>query len=107
MDGAVPRSTRVYFNMMQEQTTRMRRLIEDLLTLSHIESNAQAPEDTTIEMSALLNMLLNDANGLSQGKHKIFVEAEPQIDLIGAMDELQSAHSNLVSNAIRYTPEGG
>ncbi len=107
MDGAVPESTRGYFNMMQEQTTRMRRLIEDLLTLSHIESNAQAPEDTTIEMSALLNMLLNDANGLSQGKHKIFVEAEPQIDLIGAMDELQSALSNLVSNAIRYTPEGG
>ena len=52
-------------------------------------------------------MLLNDANGLSQGKHKIFVEADPQIDLIGAMDELQSALSNLVSNAIRYTPEGG
>lgn len=107
MDGAVPESTRGYFNMMQEQTTRMRRLIEDLLTLSHIESNAQAPEDTTIEMSALLNMLLNDANGLSQGKHKIFVEADPQLDLIGAMDELQSALSNLVSNAIRYTPEGG
>ena len=107
MDGAVPESTRGYFNMMQEQTTRMRRLIEDLLTLSHIESNAQAPEDTTIEMSALLNMLLNDANGLSQGKHKIFVEADPQLNLIGAMDELQSALSNLVSNAIRYTPEGG
>ncbi|MES2181150.1 MAG: phosphate regulon sensor histidine kinase PhoR [Pseudomonadota bacterium] len=107
MDGAVPDSMRGYFNMMQEQTTRMRRLIEDLLTLSHIESNAQAPEDTTIDMQALLSMLLNDANGLSQGKHNISVDADPQLNLIGAMDELQSALSNLVSNAIRYTPKGG
>lgn len=107
MDGAVPESTRSYFNMMQDQTTRMRRLIEDLLTLSHIESNAQAPEDTEIEMSALMNMLLNDANALSQGKHKISAETDPQLDLIGAMEELQSALSNLVSNAIRYTPNGG
>ncbi len=107
MDGAVPESTRSYFNMMQDQTTRMRRLIEDLLTLSHIESNAQAPEDTEIEMSGLMNMLLNDANALSQGKHKISAETDPQLDLIGAMEELQSALSNLVSNAIRYTPNGG
>ncbi len=107
MEGAVPESTRSYFNMMQDQTTRMRRLIEDLLTLSHIESNAQAPEDTEIEMSGLMNMLLNDANALSQGKHKISAESDQQLDLIGAMEELQSALSNLVSNAIRYTPNGG
>ena len=107
MDGAVPESTRGYFNMMQEQTTRMRRLIEDLLTLSHIESNAQAPDDNEIEMSGLMNMLLNDANALSQGKHKISINTEPNLDLRGAPEELQSALSNLVSNAIRYTPRGG
>ena len=64
MDGAVPESTRGYFNMMQEQTTRMRRLIEDLLTLSHIESNAQAPDDNEIEMSGLMNMLKLAKRGL-------------------------------------------
>ncbi|MEO7343701.1 MAG: phosphate regulon sensor histidine kinase PhoR [Methylotenera sp.] len=107
MDGAVPESTRSYFHMMQEQTSRMGRLIEDLLTLSHIESNALPPEDTAINMSALLNMLLNDAKALSHGKHVISVEAEKHLDLMGATEELQSALSNLVSNAIRYTPVGG
>jgi two-component system phosphate regulon sensor histidine kinase PhoR len=107
MDGAIPESTRTYFNMMQDQTSRMRRLIEDLLTLSHIESNVQPPEDNEIEMSALLNMLLNDAIALSQGRHQISVEADADLDLIGAVEELQSALGNLVSNAIRYTPQGG
>ncbi len=107
MDGAVPESTRSYFHMMQDQTNRMGRLIEDLLTLSHIESNALPPEDSEINMSALLNMLLNDANALSQGKHHISLEADEYLDLMGATEELQSALSNLVSNAIRYTPAGG
>jgi two-component system phosphate regulon sensor histidine kinase PhoR len=107
MDGAIPESTRNYFNMMQDQTSRMRRLIEDLLTLSHIESNVQPPEDTNIEMSGLLNMLLNDANGLSQGKHQISVDGNSDLNLLGASEELQSALGNLVSNAVRYTPAGG
>ena len=107
MEGAIPDGIRSYFGMMQDQTTRMRRLIEDLLTLSHIESNTQPPEDRPIEMAALVNMLFNDAKALSQGKHKISAETAPQLDLVGAVDELQSALGNLVSNAVRYTPEGG
>lgn len=107
MDGAIPESTRNYFNMMQDQTYRMRRLIDDLLTLSHIESNVQPPEDTEIEMSALMNMLLNDANALSQGKHQISMDMESHLNLLGALEELQSALGNLVSNAIRYTPKDG
>jgi two-component system phosphate regulon sensor histidine kinase PhoR len=107
MEGAIPSNIRSYFGMMQDQTTRMRRLIEDLLTLSHIESNTQAPDNNPINMSMLMNMLLNDANALSQGKHKINAQTNPHFDLSGAVDELQSALGNLVSNAIRYTPEGG
>lgn len=107
MEGAVPDSIRSYFDMMQDQTTRMRRLIEDLLTLSHIESNTQPPEDRLIEMSALVNMLHNDAKALSNGKHKISVDIDEHLNLTGAVDELLSALSNLVSNAVRYTPEGG
>jgi len=107
MEGAIPSNIRSYFGMMQDQTTRMRRLIEDLLTLSHIESNTQAPDNNPINMSMLMNMLLNDANALSQGKHKITAQTNPHFDLTGAVDELQSALGNLVSNAIRYTPEGG
>jgi len=107
MEGAVPESIRGYFDMMQDQTTRMRRLIEDLLTLSHIESNTQPPEDRPIEMLALINMLHNDAKALSNGRHKISVDIDGHLDLSGAADELHSALGNLVSNAVRYTPEGG
>ncbi|MDD2934213.1 MAG: phosphate regulon sensor histidine kinase PhoR [Methylotenera sp.] len=107
MDGVIPENIRSYFDMMQDQTTRMRRLIEDLLTLSHIESNTQPPEDMAIEMSSLINMMLNDANALSQGNHKISADISKNLNLVGAFDELQSALSNLVSNAIRYTPKGG
>lgn len=107
MEGAIPEHIRSYFDMMQHQTTRMRRLIEDLLTLSHIESNTQPPEDRTIEMVPLVNMLYNDAVALSNGKHVINIQVDEHVDLTGAADELVSALGNLVSNAVRYTPEGG
>jgi two-component system, OmpR family, phosphate regulon sensor histidine kinase PhoR len=107
MEGAVPASTRSYFNMMQEQTSRMGRLIEDLLTLSQIESNAQPPEDAEINMSDLIQMLFNDANALSMGKHQISLHLDAEVNILGASEELQSALGNLVSNAIRYTPSDG
>ena len=105
--GMVAESTRAYFDMMIEQTSRMRRIIEDLLTLSTIESNADAPEDTVIEMTPLLKMVQNDAKGLSNGKHAVHLDADKHPNITGSQEELLSAFSNLVSNAIRYTPEGG
>ena len=111
MAGAVPEALKSYFTMMQEQTGRMRRIIEDLLTLSTIESNTENPEDDEIDMENLLKSIQNDAIGLSQSlgkaKHNIHLDADPTLNLTGAQDELQSAFSNLVSNAIRYTPKGG
>ncbi|MGB7816139.1 MAG: phosphate regulon sensor histidine kinase PhoR [Methylotenera sp.] len=111
MAGAVPEALKNYFAMMQDQTSRMRRIIEDLLTLSTIESSSEAPDDTEIDMSYLLNTLQNDALGLSQSlykaKHKIHLDADPTLNLSGSQDELHSAFSNLVSNSIRYTPKGG
>lgn len=115
MAGAVPDALKSYFTMMQEQTGRMRRIIEDLLTLSTIESNTENPEDDEIDMGNLLKSIQNDAIGLSQSlnqglknaNHNIHLDADPTLNLAGAQDELQSAFSNLVSNAIRYTPKGG
>lgn len=111
MEGAVPDALKTYFGMMEDQTSRMRRIIEDLLTLSSIESNTEAPDDNEIDMAKLLKALQNDAIGLSQSlykaKHKVHVDADPALNLSGAQDELHSALSNLVSNAVRYTPKGG
>lgn len=110
-EGAVPDNLKNYFIMMSEQTLRMRRIIEDLLTLSTIESNIDEPDDTEIDMSKLLNQIQKDAIGLSHSlyktKHKIELDIDPQLNIIGAQSELQSAFTNLVSNAVRYTPKGG
>ena len=105
--GMVAESAKTYFDMMIDQTSRMRRIIEDLLTLSRIESSTDAPEDTVINMTLLLNMIQNDANGLSNAKHRIHLNADSNLNITGSQEELLSAFSNLVSNAIRYTPEGG
>lgn len=111
MQGAVPDAIKSYFGMMQEQTNRMRRIIEDLLTLSKIESNIEEPENTEIDMPSLLKQLQNDALGLSHSLHKtkhlIDLEVDQTLKITGAQSELQSALSNLVSNAVRYTPKGG
>ncbi|MES2502504.1 MAG: phosphate regulon sensor histidine kinase PhoR [Pseudomonadota bacterium] len=111
MDGAVPESSKTYFSMMLDQTSRMRRIIEDLLTLSTIESNAQSPDDNQIDMPKLLNQIQNDAKNLSKSLHKtphaIYLEMDKNLNIKGAQEELYSALSNLTSNAVRYTPEGG
>ena len=111
MEGAVPAALKTYFAMMEDQTSRMRRIIEDLLTLSSIESNVEAPDNKEIEMAKLLKIVQNDAVGLGQAlskaKHKIYLDADPTLNLNGSQDELQSAFGNLVSNAVRYTSKGG
>ncbi|MFM9836166.1 MAG: phosphate regulon sensor histidine kinase PhoR [Methylophilaceae bacterium] len=105
--GVVSDSSRRYFDMMIDQTNRMRLIIEDLLTLSRIESNSEAPEDVVIKMTPFLNLIKNDAIALSNGKHKIHMHGEKNLNLKGSREELLSAFSNLVSNAIRYTPAKG
>lgn len=107
MEGAVPESTRNYFTMMQDQTNRMRLLIEDLLTLSQLESGTTAPDEAELDVNALLSMIMNEAKSLSNGRHLITLDADPSLALIASSQELHSAFGNLVSNAIRYTPEGG
>ncbi len=107
MEGAIPETTRNYFTMMHDQTSRMRRLIEDLLALSQLESGVTVPQDNEIDMTSLLNMLIHEAQSLSHGKHTITLDAVTDVNISGAVEELHSALGNLVSNAVRYTPEDG
>jgi two-component system phosphate regulon sensor histidine kinase PhoR len=95
-----------YLNMMAEQSQRMQSIVQDLLTLSSIES-APPPENEPVDMVSLLDKLRRDAEALSAGRHSIVVETDGQGDLRGSEPELVSAFGNLVSNAVRYTPTGG
>lgn len=107
MEGAVPDNMRNYFDLMQEQTSRMRHLVEDLLALSQLESSVNLPQDIEVEVAPLLNRIVQEAQSLSNGRHQISLDADPSLCLTGAAQELHSAFGNLVSNAVRYTPDGG
>ena len=107
MPEAISPDMQPYFDMMQGQTTRMRRIIEDLLTLSSIENNITLKDETEIRMPLLLQQLTNDGKALSQGQHTITLHAETDVGVLGSHNELVSAMANLVSNAVRYTPPQG
>jgi two-component system, OmpR family, phosphate regulon sensor histidine kinase PhoR len=102
-----PQRQRDYLGMMQEQATRMQRIIEDLLTLSALDSAPPAADDRRIAVAPLMQRLKTDAEALSGGRHAIKTHVEESRDLLGVESELVSAFGNLVSNAIRYTPAGG
>ncbi len=93
--------------LMTDQARRMQRLVEDLLTLSHLESDNSPLRDERVNVPNLVRGLYRDALALSAGRHGIALDLECEDWLSGREDELRSAFSNLVSNAIRYTPEGG
>jgi two-component system phosphate regulon sensor histidine kinase PhoR len=102
-----PEAARRYIDMMSEQSRRMLRLVEDLLMLSALESSPPPPMEDPVPMKPLVERLGAEARALSGGRHRIEVEAEEGVDLVGSEKELASAFGNLVSNAIRYTPEQG
>ena len=101
-----PQRIRDYVDMMREQSSRMQRIIDDLLALSVLES-APPPPTERVRVTALIERLRADATALSAGRHAIQVDGEPAVDLLGSEAEISSAFGNLVSNAIRYTPAGG
>jgi len=96
-----------YFEMMMSQAQRMKSLVEDLLTLANLESNALPATNTVVKVETLMALLKNDAEALSQGKHALNFDLESTQNLMGDEREILSAFSNLVSNAIRYTPDIG
>lgn len=95
-----------HLQLMQEQATRMSRLVEDLLMLSRLESAETPLAEEQIDVPRLVRELEAEARALSQGRHLIGIEVTAA-RIRGSRDELRSAFGNLVSNAIRYTPDGG
>jgi two-component system phosphate regulon sensor histidine kinase PhoR len=98
---------RDYVGLMAPQAERMKRLIDDLLTLSSLEHAPPPPAAERVPLRTLLERVRTEAEGLSGGKHRISLEAAAGYDLLGAESEIASAFVNLVSNAVRYTPAGG
>lgn len=95
-----------HIRLMTEQGERMQRLVEDMLTLSRLESMEYSVRHERINMRALLSQLLQEAEALSAGRHRISLDFDGP-DIVGSSDEVRSALINLITNAIRYTPENG
>jgi two-component system phosphate regulon sensor histidine kinase PhoR len=100
-----------YLSLMSQQSQRMQTLVNDLLTLSRLEGSPFPGASDWMTLGALLAQCEQEARALStvlapQG-HRLEFEAGPASEIAGVQTELYSAMSNLVTNAVRYTPEGG
>ena len=106
-DDITPRWKRA-FTQMQSQTKRMNALVNDLLLLSNLENNKKVAKNQIIDMANLMNQIFDDARAynLDYG-HTLNLDIDSHCDLIGSDIEIASAFSNLITNAIKYTPKGG
>ena len=96
-----------YRELMDQQASRMRNIVDDLLVLAKLEGDLKPPSDHAIDMRAVLRHLQEDAQTLSNGRHRITFESDDALTVSGVETEVMSALGNLVTNAVRYTPEGG
>ena len=104
-----------YLHLMAIQSDRMQSLVADLLTLSQLEVSQSPNGQDYVSLPDLINQVISEANALtsliadqfSGQKHELIFDQAPCLYLMGSKSELFSALSNLVSNAIRYTPLGG
>ena len=107
--------TQKYLQLMSTQADRMQSLVADLLTLSQLEASQSPNGQDYVSLPDLVNQVMSEANALTSlladqlidKKHELVFDQVPPLWVMGSQKELFSALSNLVSNAIRYTPLGG
>ncbi|BBO29122.1 PAS domain-containing sensor histidine kinase [Alteromonas sp. I4] len=100
--------TQKAFLEMSSQTQRMQSLIEDLLVLSRIEASSERIYENTVDMPAMLRQIKLEADALNKDKgHTIAFHLDEGVKIYGIETELRSACSNLIFNAINYTPPDG
>lgn len=92
---------------MLMQSRRMESIIRDMLQLTKLESlqNHKERSRKPVDISVLIKQVYEDAAAIGANTHEITLDVDPQINLLGSEPELHSAFSNLVQNAIRYTPQ--
>lgn len=105
--GLPAADSRHYFDLMLDHTRRMQHLLDDLLTLSRLESADHLLYDEPVNVPEMADALKAEAESLSRGRHSVRLEIDSAAWLAGNLQEIRSALGNLVSNAVRYTPEGG
>jgi two-component system, OmpR family, phosphate regulon sensor histidine kinase PhoR len=98
---------RKHLETIARQSGTMRNLVADLLALSGLEQDIALSSEQEVDIAALFTDIEPEARALSNGRHAIHFEINQTARVLGVPDELASALRNLVSNAVRYTPDGG
>lgn len=92
---------------MQAQGVRMTALINDLISLANLETDERENLDEVVHIEPLFQMVINDAQVVSADKsHQFSAHCPPHLSMLGSEKELRSAFSNLVINAVKYSPKG-
>lgn len=105
-EDIIPERARRMLTQMQEQASRMDSLVRDLLALSRLENGAHDPR-TSVDVLTLLEQITEEAIAVSAGKQDIRLNIESDDSLSGYEHELRSAFTNIIINAVKYTPSGG
>lgn len=105
-DGDMPERHQKMLRRMEEQTTRMQKLIDGLLALTKLESGSLAGLKR-VDVAALLKSVCDEARQLGQERQTVELRLESAADLLGAEAELRSAFSNLTLNALKYAAGDG
>ena len=106
-DAGALASWRTPIREMDAQSARMGRIIDSLLRLARLESEGLAQAQETVDMPALIRRIAEDYRKSDEGRHRIELDLQPGLSLFGRPAEIESVVSNLVANALRYTPAGG
>lgn len=106
--GGDTQSWRHSLQVMQQQALRMQEIVTDLLLLSRLEADRKVSQEDEVSMPALIFAIREEALALGiEKKQTIIVDADMSLWLRGNEGELRSAVSNLVFNAVQYTPSNG
>lgn len=92
---------------MLSQALQMQVLLDDLLELSRLQNDKLGGEEELVDVPTLLMQLKEQAEELSRGDHKLSFRIDRSLNMTGSSADLESAFSNLITNATKYTPEGG
>ncbi len=99
--------TQRVLTLMMQQAQRMQSLVSDLLMLAQLEGSPLPAPDCWVPLAPLLQRVHSQAQSLSLGRHALQFDAVGGAQIAGIESEIQSAVSNLVHNAVQYTPSSG
>lgn len=92
---------------MRNQALRMEKLVNDMLKLARLEADRAVMRDELLQAPTLIQRAIDEARAISNGAHRFEHDIDTNTLLIGGEAEFYSIISNLITNAVRYTPEGG